>query len=50
MANYVERILRLKKRDLDTAEKAGAPAYMTLLHVSDDIRNRNLDERNSGDT
>ena len=39
VANYMEPILRLKKRDLGAAER-----------VSNEIRNKDLDERNSGDT
>ena len=40
VANYVEQILRLKKRDLEAAE-----------HVKkDDLRSRDLVERNSGET
>ena len=33
VANYVEQILRLKKRDLE----ASVPAYMILAHMSDGI-------------
>ena len=50
MANYVERILRLKERDLGTVEYVGVPAYKILAHVSNGLRNRDQDERNSGDT
>ena len=37
VANYVEHILRLKKRDLEAAEHAGVPAEMILAHVSNGI-------------
>ena len=38
VANYVERILRLKKRDLEAAEHAGVPASMILEHMPNRIR------------
>ena len=50
VANYVESILKLKKRDLEAAEHMDTPASMILAHVSNEIRNRGLDERSSGDT
>ena len=43
VTNYVERILKMKKRVLEAAEHIGVPAKITLTHVSDEIRNRNLD-------
>ena len=49
VSNYLEGILRLKKRDLEAAEYVGVPTQMTLANVSNEIRNRDLDERNSGD-
>ena len=50
MVNYVERILILKKRDLRAADHVGVQAYMTLAYVLDGMRNRVLDEKNSGNT
>ena len=50
MANYVGRVLRLKKRDLEAAEHVGMPASMILAHLSDGIRSRSLDERSSVNT
>ena len=43
------QILKLKKRDVKAAEYVGAPAQMILAYVSDEIRNRDLDEKNNGD-
>ena len=45
-----ERIVRLKKGHLEAAEHVGVSAYMILAHVSDGIRNNDLDERSSGET
>ena len=50
MANYVELILRLKKKNLEAAEYVGMPAYIILEHVLDSIRIRVLIKGNSGDT
>ena len=50
VANYNERIPRLRKRDLEAAEPVGTPAYMILAHMLNEIRNTDLDERNSGGT
>ena len=50
VTNYVERILRLKERDLGAAGRVGMPAYMILAHVSNEIQNRHLEERNGEDT
>ena len=47
---YVERILRLKKRDLEGAEHVNVPAKLILANMSDDMRNRHLYERNIGDS
>ena len=48
LANYVEYILRLKKTDFKAAEYVGAPAQIILAHISNEIRNRELDKRNCG--
>ena len=50
VANYVERILNLKKRDPKAGEHEGVPSKMILVNVSNGIRNRDLDERNSEET
>ena len=50
VANYVERILRLKKRNVGAVENVVTLAWIILVHVSNDIRDRDLNERNSGDT
>ena len=47
MANYVERILRLKNRDLEVVEHVDVPALNILGHVSDRLQNRDLDEKKS---
>ena len=41
MANYIEQVLGLKKRDFEATEHE-------LAHVPDGIRNSDLHERNSG--
>ena len=46
----MERILRLKKRNLAAAKHRGAPAKMILAQVSNEIRSRDLDERISAGT
>ena len=47
VANYVVRILRLKKRDLEAAEQVDMLAQKILAHGSDSLRNSDLDERMS---
>ena len=41
--NFVERILRLKKKDLEAMEHVGTLILMILSQVSNVIQNRELD-------
>ena len=50
VVNYVNRILRVYKRDLKATEHEGTLVKLILAQMSNENTNKDQDERNSGDT